>query len=118
VKGSKPVSYNLSNKINLINFPEGFYNDPTVFVPAKRVRVKTTVSSDEIADNVTTGSITKLAILVNPKFYGSDAPAIFPEGDSSFRNLQTIGFCSDWTNICNSIIKEIIWRLILTTNNS
>lgn len=94
VEGSKPVSYNLSNKINLINFPEGFYNDPTVFVPAKRVRVKTTVSSDEIADNVTTGSITKLAILVNPKFYGSDAPAIFPEGDSSFRNLQTIGFAA------------------------
>jgi hypothetical protein len=94
VTGSKLTAFNLDNKISLITFPDSFYNDPTVFVPAKRIRIKSTISSDEIVDNVATSSITKLAVLVNPKFYGSDAPAIFPEGDSSFRNLQTIAFAA------------------------
>jgi hypothetical protein len=94
ITGTKAISFSLDNRVSLVNFPEEFYNDPTVFVPAKRIRIKTTINSDEIADNVTTSSITKLAVLVNPKFYGSDAPAVFPEGDSSFRNLQTIGFAA------------------------
>lgn len=80
--------------LKLIYFPENFYNDPTTLVPAKRIRIKLNISSDDISSAIDTNKITKFAVLVNPKLYDSDAPAIYPEGDNSIRSLQTFAFAA------------------------
>jgi len=78
--------------IQLVHFPSNFYNDPTQLVPGKRYRIKAQITSDELASNVNVEQITKFAVLSNPQFYGSEAPAIYPEGDRNFRPLQTNAF--------------------------
>jgi hypothetical protein len=83
---------NLENLVKLYYFPEDFYTNPTSLIPAKRIRIKLNVTTDEISSVVSTSSITKFAVLVDPKLYNSGAPAIYPEGDNSFRTLQTYAF--------------------------
>jgi hypothetical protein len=78
--------------IKLVHFPSNFYNDPTQLVPGKRYRIKAQITSDELASNVNVQQITKFAVLSNPQFYGSEATAIYPEGDRNFRPLQTNAF--------------------------
>lgn len=80
----------IDDYIELVHFPENFYNDPTVLISGDRYRIICEVSSTQLAGVVNTGEITKIAILANPKFYASDAPAIYPSADVSFINAQTI----------------------------
>lgn len=80
---------NIDNAIQLIRFPNNFYSDPTQLVPKARLRIKASIPSYVIDSSVETEEITKVAVLVNPKKFGTTSPLISAPLDTTVRNLQT-----------------------------
>lgn len=79
----------LDDNIKLVYFPDNFYNNPTSLVPPKRYSLKCQITSDELQTITLTESLTKIAVLQDPKFVATDATAVFADGDKSLRHLQT-----------------------------
>ena len=80
---------NIDNAIQVVRFPAEFYSDPTQLVPKARLRIKASVPSYVIDSSVETEEITKVAVLINPKKFGTASPLVSAPLDTTVRNLQT-----------------------------
>jgi len=80
---------NIDNAIEIIRFPQNFYTDPTQLVPKARLRIKTAIPSYILDSVVETEEITKIAVQVDPKIFGTNSPLVSAPLDTTVRNLQT-----------------------------
>lgn len=80
----------LFNRITVYNYYSDVYTNPQRYVKPQKLKVSVTVTDDEIR-TVLPGLVkhTKFAVMADPYFLDSNAPAVYTKNDTSVQNMTT-----------------------------